>query len=103
MRIAARIGPRLRFWTQDEANPILSAPGWAVRGATCKDSHVMYHDGVYLVYCIVMDPKGFCSVALCLCYRGSYADEKTLEDGLYLAEIVWKGDQPLLRKAAEHA
>ncbi len=31
-------------------------------------------------------------------YRGSYADEKTLEEGIYVAEIEWRGDQPVLRK-----
>ena len=33
-----------------------------------------------------------------LCYRGSYDDEKTLEEGLYVSRIEWDGDQPLLRK-----
>jgi hypothetical protein len=31
-----------------------------------------------------------------LCYRGTYADEKTLEEGLYLSRIAWDGDQPRL-------
>jgi hypothetical protein len=33
-----------------------------------------------------------------LCYRGSYEDEKTLEEGMYLSEIQWQGDQPILCK-----
>ena len=33
-----------------------------------------------------------------LCYRGSYEDEKTLEEGLYLSHIRWEGDQPILEK-----
>jgi hypothetical protein len=33
-----------------------------------------------------------------MCYRGSYEDEKTLEEGLYLSEVVWDGDRPILRK-----
>ena len=33
-----------------------------------------------------------------LCYRGSYEDERTLEEGLYLSHIRWEGDQPLLEK-----
>ena len=32
-----------------------------------------------------------------LCYRGSYEDEKTLHEGLYVAEVVWEGDQPTLQ------
>ena len=36
-----------------------------------------------------------------LCYRGSYEDEKTLEEGIYLARIEWKGDQPILVKPEE--
>ena len=199
----------LSVWVQDEANPILQAPAWAVRGSTFKDSHVMNYDGVYLIYYVVMDQRGLCSIALrttrdwknfedhgavfqcpprlrgtmgiespqvihrdgiwhlfftygeglqhavspsptgfmgarssfwkvgtgCywmgpfhateivqhgdqwwlstdrkeetrrlnreagrLCYRGSYADEKTLEEGLYLSEVIWKGDQPTLCK-----
>jgi hypothetical protein len=33
-----------------------------------------------------------------LCYRGSYEDEKTLEEGIYLAHVRWQGDQPILEK-----
>jgi hypothetical protein len=33
-----------------------------------------------------------------LCYRGTYEDEKTLEEGIYLAEVRWDGDQPTLHK-----
>lgn len=33
-----------------------------------------------------------------LCYRGSYEDEKTLEEGIYLSKIEWKGDQPIFVK-----
>ena len=33
-----------------------------------------------------------------LCPRGSYADEKTLEEGIYLAAVQWMGDQPILEK-----
>ena len=36
-----------------------------------------------------------------LCYRGSYADEKTLEEGLYLSRIQWKGDQAILVRPEE--
>ena len=31
-----------------------------------------------------------------LCYRGSYEDEKTLHEGLYVAELIWDGDKPTL-------
>ena len=31
-------------------------------------------------------------------YRGSYEDEKTLEEGIYLSEIEWDGDRPVLKK-----
>ena len=37
-------------------------------------------------------------VAGVLRYRGSYEDEKTLEEGIYVAEIEWHGDRPVLRK-----
>ena len=33
-----------------------------------------------------------------LCYRGSYEDEKTLEEGLYISHIRWEGDQPILEE-----
>lgn len=33
-----------------------------------------------------------------LCYRGTYEDEKTLEEGMYLSQLVWNGDQPTLRR-----
>ena len=33
-----------------------------------------------------------------LCYRGSYEDDKTLEEGIYLSHIHWNGDQPILEK-----
>lgn len=33
-----------------------------------------------------------------LCYRGTYEDEKTLEEGIYLSHIRWEGDQPILEK-----
>ena len=33
-----------------------------------------------------------------LCYRGSYEDDKTLEEGLYLSHIRWEGDQPIMEK-----
>ena len=35
-----------------------------------------------------------------LCYRGTYEDEVVLEEGVYLSEIQWDGDQPLLTKPA---
>ena len=38
-----------------------------------------------------------------LCYRGSYADEKTLEEGIYLSHIRWDGDRPVLEKPARAA
>jgi hypothetical protein len=201
----------LHNWELDPGNPCLSAPAWARKGSTCKDPHVMLVDGVYLIYYIVMDPNGYCCVALAtttdwrtfedegmvfhsapmlrgtmgiespgivqregiwhlfftygpglwhaispdpkqfvagregawnvgtgfyfmgpfhatevveydgewwlttdrkeetrrlnrlagrLCYRGSYEDEKTLEEGLYLARVRWDGDQPILEKPA---
>ena len=37
-------------------------------------------------------------VAGVLRYRGSYEDERTLEEGIYVAEIEWQGDRPVLRK-----
>jgi len=33
-----------------------------------------------------------------LAYRGSYEDEKVLEEGIYLSRIRWEGDQPILVK-----
>ena len=36
-----------------------------------------------------------------LCYRGSYEDEKTLEEGLYLSRLHWQGDQPILQRPAD--
>lgn len=33
-----------------------------------------------------------------LCYRGSYDDEKTLEEGLYVSRLKWDGDRPVLEK-----
>ncbi|NLX06374.1 MAG: hypothetical protein GXY33_14645 [Phycisphaerae bacterium] len=33
-----------------------------------------------------------------LCYRGTFGDEKTLEEGIYLSRIRWHGDQPILEK-----
>lgn len=33
-----------------------------------------------------------------LCYRGSCEDEVALEEGLYLSQIQWNGDQPILVK-----
>jgi hypothetical protein len=35
-----------------------------------------------------------------LAYRGTYADEAVLEEGVYLSEIHWDGDQPVLTKPA---
>jgi hypothetical protein len=195
-------------WELGSANPCLGAPSWAKPGSTAKDPHVMLVDGVYLIYYIIMDQRGYCTVTLAstrdwehfddegavfqsapmlrgtmgiesptvvrrdglwhlfftygpglwhsvsptprsfvasrattwdvgtgyyfmgpfhatevledrgkwylttdrkeetrrlnrvagrLCYRGSYEDEKTLEEGIYLSEIVWKGDQPVLQ------
>lgn len=36
-----------------------------------------------------------------MCYRGSYEDEKTLEEGLYVSEVTWEGDYPRLRKPVQ--
>ena len=33
-----------------------------------------------------------------LCYRGTYADDRTLEEGLYLSQLHWQGDQPILEQ-----
>jgi hypothetical protein len=33
-----------------------------------------------------------------MCYRGSYEDERTLEEGLYLSQIRWEHDRPLFTK-----
>ena len=33
-----------------------------------------------------------------LCYRGTYEDEIVLEEGVFLSEIEWDGDQPVLAK-----
>jgi len=198
----------LDHWDPDPGNPYLKPPAWAKEGSTCKDPHIMWYQGVYLIYYIVMDRDGYCSVALAttedwkrftdcgavfkaavmmrgtmgiespcvvwrngmwhlfitygpglwhavspspagfvaprigsgwnvgtgfyfmgpfhateiiehngdwwlttdrkeetrrlnraagrLCYRGSYADEKTLEEGIYLSHLRWQGDQPIL-------
>ena len=201
----------LETWELGDANPVLRPPAWAKKGSTCKDPHVTFVDGVYLIYYIVMDREGYCCVALAtttdwrtfadegcvlrsppmlrgtmgiespcvvcregmwhlfftygpgmwhavsptplafvgsrqgalhsvgrgfcfvghfhateilqdpngdwwmttdrkeqtrllnrqagrLCYRGSYEDEKTLEEGIYLSHLRWKGDQPILDK-----
>ena len=199
----------LSNWVLSPDNPKLGAPDWAKAGSTVKDPHVLQVDDTYLIYYIVMDKRGYCSVALAttkdwdtfedegvifqappmlrgtmgiespavvrrddlwhlfftfgpglwhsvsmspkgfvasrptswdvgtgfyymgpfhateviddhgtwylttdrkeetrrlnrvagrLCYRGSYEDEKTLEEGLYLSEIEWKGDQPIYVK-----
>lgn len=200
----------LSNWELDPDNPRLSAPSWALSSGTCKDPHIMAFDGLYLVYYIVLDKEGYCSVALAtttdwrqftdqgcvfrsapmnrgtlgiespcvvfrdgmwhlfitygpglwhaiarepahfvpgregawnvgsgfyymgpfhateivqdpagewwlttdrkeetrrlnreagrLCYRGSYEDEKTLNEGIYLSRIRWEGDRPVLEK-----
>lgn len=31
-------------------------------------------------------------------YRGTYEDEKTLEEGLYVSRLTWDGDRPVLEK-----
>ncbi len=202
----------LKKWELDPGNPYFKPPEWAKVGSTCKDPHIMYHMGAYLIYYIVMDKNGYCSVALStttdwknftdhgsvfrsavmlrgtmgiespcivlrdrmwhlfitygpglwhavspcptsfvmprcgpewnvgigfyhmgpfhateivehgrdwwlttdrkeetrrlnrvagrLCYRGTYEDEKTLEEGIYLSHIRWEGDQPILEKPA---
>jgi hypothetical protein len=36
-----------------------------------------------------------------LCYRGTYEDEQVLEEGIYLSEICWDGDLPILKKPAK--
>lgn len=33
-----------------------------------------------------------------LCPRGSYEDEKTLEEGIYLSSVKWVGDRPVFEK-----
>ena len=33
-----------------------------------------------------------------MCPRSSYEDEKTLEEGLYVAHVTWDGDRPVLGK-----
>lgn len=200
----------LKKWTPGDSNPIFGPPSWAKPGATCKDVHIVEHEGVFLLYYITANKNGYCCVALnstsdwvefqdhgcvfesapmlrgtmgiesvsvfprnhiwhmfftygpglwhavsptpmqfvhsrgssynvgtgfyCLgpfhateiieeasgkwwlttdrkeetrrlnrqagrlCYRGSYADEKTLEEGLYLSSVRWDGDQPLLER-----
>lgn len=35
-----------------------------------------------------------------MCPRSSYEDEKTLEEGLYVAAVRWDGDRPVLAKPA---
>lgn len=198
----------LKEWSVGDRNPIFGPPEWALTGATCKDIHLVQHDGVWLLYYITMDREGYCCVALksttdwrsfedhgCvfrsapmlrgtmgiesvavvqrngmwhmfftygpglwhavsptpmrfvrsrgtafnvgtgfyfmgpfhateviedhdgqwwittdrkeetrrlnraarrLCYRGTYEDEKTLEEGLYLSRLHWENDQPIL-------
>ena len=201
----------LQQWELDSGNPYIVPPEWAGNASTCKDPHILQMDGAYLIYYIVMDKQGYCSVALAtttdwrtfsdegcifrsapmlrgtmgiespcvvhregiwhlfftygpglwhsvspspgtfvmprggawnmgtglyymgpfhateileyedewwlttdrkeetrrlnrqagrLCYRGTYEDEKTLEEGLYLSHIRWEGDQPILEKPA---
>ena len=200
----------LETWTPGDDNPIFGPPDWAPQGTTCKDVHVIEHEGRFLLYYITGDHDGYCCIALKstqdwaqfddhgvvfrsapmmrgtlgiesplvihrdglwhlfftygiglwhavspspqsfvrarkhsfnvgsgfyllgafhatelvqdsdgnwwlttdrkeetralnrkagrLCYRGSYEDEKTLEEGLYLSRIRWEGDQPILEK-----
>ena len=202
----------LRHWTPGDGNPVFGPPAWTVPGSTCKDVHVIEHEGVFFLYYITSDADGYCCIALNttedwttfedqgvvfksapmlrgtmgiespavvhrdgmwhlfftygpglwhavsrtpqqfvqgrgpafnvgtgyylmgpfhatevvrdaegewwltadrkeetrwlnrkagrLCYRGSYEDEKTLEEGLYLSHIRWAGDQPILEKPA---
>jgi hypothetical protein len=33
-----------------------------------------------------------------MCYRGTYEDERTLEEGLYLSQLTWDHDRPMLSK-----
>lgn len=198
-------------WEQDARNPVLTTPSWANPAAAFKNSHVMLHKGVYLIYLVAWDrvgrpcigliatadwekytdlgpvfsmtpalrgtfglespqvvlrdgmwhlfftqgpglyhavspsPMGFQQgdavsaarvargayhmghfhatefvehngnwwmttdrkeetrrlnrLAGRMCYRGSYEDEKTLEEGLYLSKVVWDGDRPTLHKS----
>ena len=207
---AADVGNGIVYGPYLKGIPAL--PVGAKKGSTAKDPHVMFVDGVYLIYYVVMDKRGYCSCALSsttdwrtfsdegpviqvppmlrgtmgiespavvhrdgmwhlfftygpglwhavsrtpqqfvqgrgpafnvgtgyylmgpfhatevvrdaegewwltadrkeetrwlnrkagrLCYRGSYEDEKTLEEGLYLSHIRWAGDQPILEKPA---
>ena len=203
----------LEHWQPAGGNPILSPPAWSAPGATCKDVHVLEHEGRFLLYYITSDRVGYCCIALCttrdwqtfedqgavfqaapmlrgtmgvesptvffrdglwhlfftygpglchavsrrpdqfiqsrgssynvgigyyplgpfhatevfrdpggqwwlttdrkeqtrrlnrqagrLCYRGSYEDEKTLEEGLYLSRLGWDGDQPILERPVD--
>jgi hypothetical protein len=62
-------------WTPGDNNPVFGPPDWTVKGSTCKDVHVMEHEGVFLLYYITSDENGYCIVAL-----KSTTDWKTFED-----------------------
>ena len=51
-----------------------------------------------VVRAALREDKTLAELAGRLYYRGTHEDEKTLEEGLYLSHIHWKGDQPILKK-----
>ncbi len=54
----------LETWTPGDGNPIFGPPDWAPKGSTCKDVHVIAHNGLFLLYYITTDHDGYCCIAL---------------------------------------
>ena len=53
----------MRTWRPDDRNPCLPGKiGWIRE--TCKDPHVLYHDGAYLIYYATSDADGYRCVGL---------------------------------------
>ena len=68
------------------------------RGGSTATEVLEDHGAWYLTTDRKEETRRLNRVAGRLCYRGSYEDEKTLEEGIYLSEIEWHGDQPILVK-----
>jgi len=62
-------------------------------------TEVVHHDGQWwLTTTRKEEIRRLNRVAGRLCFRGTYEDEKSLEEGLFLSRIRWEGDQPILEK-----
>ena len=54
----------LDHWQLSDRNPIHSPPAWTIPGSPFKDPHVMEFEGVYLIYYVSMDQRGYPSIGL---------------------------------------